>query len=64
MLKIIMSSVIAAVIFAVVGVFVGYKCRVGKNSKTIAEAETEATQIINDAIKSAEAKKREALFEA
>ena len=64
MLKIIMSSVIAAVIFAVVGVFVGYKCRVGKNSKTIAEAETEASQIINDAIKSAEAKKREALFEA
>ena len=51
---------VAAVVFFVIGV--QYRKRVAE--KEISSAEEEAKRIINDAIKSAESKKREALVEA
>ena len=49
---------------ALIGVLAGYLYRKNIAEKEIGSAEDEATRIINEAIKSAEAKKREALVEA
>ena len=52
----ILAAVISAVVFFFIGV--GFRKRVAE--REIGSAEEEATRILNDAIKSAEAKKREA----
>jgi len=57
-------GVIALVIGVAVGCAVGYTVRKKKAEKEIGNAEDEAKRILNDAIKSAESKKREALVEA
>ena len=51
---------VAAVVFFLLGI--RYRKRVAE--KEISSAEEEATRIINEAIKSSESKKREALLEA
>ncbi len=56
----ILTAVISAVVFFFIGV--GFRKRVAE--REIGSAEEEATRILNDAIKSAEAKKREAMVEA
>ncbi len=60
----IVICVIASVVCLGVGILAGIKFRVGKIKTTLLEADEEAKQILNDAIKSAETKKRETLFEA
>lgn len=57
-------AVIALIIGAVAGLFVGYKRRQRDDENQIIDAEEKAKQIINDAYKNAENKKREALLEA
>ena len=63
-----MSPVIAAIIGLVVGGVVcfplGIRYRKNVSEKEISSAEEEGKRIINEAIKSAESKKREALLEA
>ena len=56
--------VVALLVGAAAGLFVGYTYRKKIAEKEIGSAEDEATRIINEAIKSAESKKREALLEA
>ena len=56
--------IVLAVALAVAGFFVGYTARKKAAEREIGSAEQEATRIINDAIKSAESKKKEALLEA
>ncbi len=60
----ILIPVVAALIGIAVGFFVGNMYRKKFAEKEIGSAEEEARRIINDAIKSSEAKKREALVEA
>ena len=48
----------------IVGVVIGFLLRKHFAEKEIGSAETEATRIINDAIKAGETKKREAVLEA
>ena len=55
---------IAAVVGIVVGVIAGITYRKKVAEKEIGSAEEEATRIINDSIKAAESKKREAVLEA
>ncbi|MCL2569323.1 MAG: ribonuclease Y [Oscillospiraceae bacterium] len=62
-LQIIMVLVVA-VIFAVIGMVVGINYRKRVSEREISSAEDEARRIINESIKSAESKKREALLEA
>ena len=57
-------GIILIVVFAAIGLFAGYTYRKKVAEREISSAEEEATRIINEAIKSAEAKKREALVEA
>jgi ribonuclease Y len=57
-------AVIALIIGAVAGLFVGFKRRQRDDENQIIDAEEKAKQIINDAYKNAENKKREALLEA
>jgi len=54
------AFVVAAVVFFLLGI----RYRKGVAEKEISSAEEEATRIINEAIKSSENKKREALLEA
>ena len=59
--------IVAAVAVAVallIGILVGIQIRKKKAEREISSAEDEAKRIINEAIKSAESKKREALLEA
>ena len=56
--------VVALLVGAAAGLFVGYTYRKKIAEKEIGSAEDEATRIINEAIKGAEAKKREAVVEA
>jgi len=56
--------IILVVVAAVLGALGGYLYRKNIAEKEIGSAEDEATRIINEAIKSAEAKKRESLVEA
>ena len=53
-----------ALIFALVGFFVGSAYRRKSAEATIGSAEDEAKRILNDAMKTAESKKKEALLEA
>ncbi len=57
-------SVIAVVVAAAAAAYLGYTYRRKISEREISSAEEEATRIINEAIKSAENKKREALVEA
>ena len=57
-------GVIALVIGCVVGFPLGIRHRKNVSEREISSAEEEAKRIINDAIKSAESKKREAMLEA
>ena len=56
--------IVLAVVLAVLGFVAGIIYRKKVAEREIAGAEEEAKRIINDAIKSAESKKREALVEA
>ena len=56
--------VLALVVGAAIGLFAGYTYRKKIAEKEIGSAEDEATRIINEAIKAAEGKKREAVVEA
>ena len=55
--------IVAAVVFAVVGVVFGISYRKKIAEKEIGSAEQEANRIISDAMKTAEAKKKEAVIE-
>ena len=57
-------AIIVALVCLVVGFIVGYQRRKAAAEREIGSAEEEARRIINDAIKSAESKKREATVEA
>ncbi len=57
-------KLIVGVVCLIIGVAVGILHRKNVSEKTIGSAEQEATRIINDAIKSGETKKREAILEA
>ncbi len=57
-------SIIIAVVCLIIGVIIGFLYRKNVAEKEIGSAEQEATRIINDAIKSGETKKREAILEA
>jgi len=54
----------SAVVLAVVGFFLGSAFRKKSAEKTIGSAEDEAKRILNDAMKTAETRKKEALLEA
>ena len=60
----IVIAVVVAVVAVVIGVVVGYNRRKAVAEREIGSAEEEARRIINEAIKSAESKKREATVEA
>ena len=60
----ILTGVIVGLIMLVIGVVVGDSRRKKADANEIGSAEEQATHILNDAIKSAESKKREALVEA
>ena len=57
-------AVLGLIIGAAVGIFVGIGIRKHIAEREISSAEEEAKRIINESIKSAESKKREALLEA
>ncbi len=57
-------KLIIGVVGLIIGVIAGILYRKNVAEKTIGSAEQEATRIINEAIKSAETKKREAILEA
>ena len=57
-------AVVVGLVCAVVGFVLGYQRRKAAAEREIGSAEEEARRIINDAIKSAESKKREATVEA
>ena len=57
-------AVVALVLGLAVGIFAGYLYRKKVAEKEIGSAEDEAKRMINDAIKAAEAKRREAVVEA
>jgi len=57
-------ALVVAVIFAVIGFVLGIAYRRRVSEREISSAEDEAKRIINESIKSAENKKREALLEA
>lgn len=58
------KTLIIAVVCLIIGVIIGFLYRKNVAEKEIGSAEQEATRIINDAIKSGETKKREAVLEA
>ena len=64
MLSIILTGVIAGLVCLALGIFIGIQRRKAHAEREIGSAEEEARRIVNDAIKSAESKKREALVEA
>ena len=64
MTQAIITGIIALVIGLAVGFPLGIRYRKNVSEKEISSAEEEGTRIINEAIKSAESKKREALLEA
>ena len=57
-------AAVAAAVALLIGILVGIQIRKKKAEREISSAEDEAKRIINEAIKSAESKKREALLEA
>ena len=62
--QVMILCIIIAVVVLVIGFFLGIIYRKKVSEREIQSAEEQATRIINDAIKSAESKKREALLEA
>ena len=64
MIEIIIACVITAVVALIIGIPIGIQIRKRTAEKEINSAEEEAKRIINESIKSAESKKREALVEA
>lgn len=64
LMEFIIKLIIVGVVCLIIGVAVGILYRKNVSEKTIGSAEQEATRIINDAIKSGETKKREAILEA
>ncbi len=56
--------IVAAVVLAVIGFFVGSAYRRKSAEKSIGSAEEEAKRILNDAMKTAETKRKETLIEA
>ena len=64
MLVKVLIGVISAVIALVIGLFAGFQYRKNAAEKEIGSAEEEAKRIMNEAIRGAESKKREALVEA
>ena len=57
-------TLVIAVVVAVISFYLGYSYRKKVSEKEISSAEEEARRIVNEAIKSSESKKREALLEA
>ena len=57
-------AAVAAAVALLIGILVGIQIRKKKAEREISSAEDEARRIINEAIKSSESKKREALLEA
>ncbi|MBQ7385924.1 MAG: ribonuclease Y [Ruminococcus sp.] len=55
--------IVSAVVFAAIGIFAGIFVRKNISEKKIGSAEQEANRIISDAMKTAEAKKKEAVIE-
>ncbi|MCD8085577.1 MAG: ribonuclease Y [Clostridiales bacterium] len=64
MIPAVITGIVCAVVFLVIGIVLGIQIRKSEVEKEIGSAEQEATRIVNEAIKSAENKKREALMEA
>ena len=60
----IIIPIIAGIVCLVVGIVIGFLYRKSVAEKEIGSAETEATRIINEAIKAGETKKRESILEA
>ena len=60
----IVASIIAVLVFLLIGFVLGVMYRTKVSEREIASAEDEAKRIINEGIKAAENKKREALLEA
>ena len=60
----IVASIIAVLVFLLIGFVLGVMYRKKVSEREIASAEDEAKRIINEGIKAAENKKREALLEA
>ncbi|MCL2843491.1 MAG: ribonuclease Y [Oscillospiraceae bacterium] len=63
-LQAVIVAFVAAIVFAVIGIILGVAYRKRVSEREISSAEDEARRIMNEAIKSAENKKREALLEA
>ena len=57
-------TIIIALVVAVIFFFIGMLARKAKAEKAIGSAEKEAKRILSDAIKTAEARKKELLIEA
>ena len=64
MMQTVIACVITAVVALIIGIPIGIQIRKRTAEKEINSAEEEAKRIINESIKSAESKKREALVEA
>ena len=64
MIYYVIEGILVAVVMFIVGSLFGYQRRKATAEREIGSAEEEATRIVNDAYKSAESKKREALVEA
>ena len=64
MLPYVIGAIIGIAIGVVVGMVLGWNRRKSTAEREIGSAEAEATRIVNEAYKSAESKKREALVEA
>ena len=60
----IIIPIITGIVCLAVGVIIGFLYRKSVAEKEIGSAETEATRIINEAIKAGETKKRESILEA
>ena len=59
----ILIAVLSAVVFGALGVFLGIQHRKKQAESTIGSAEQEAKRIVSDAIKTSEAKKKDAILE-
>ncbi|MCD8141655.1 MAG: ribonuclease Y [Clostridiales bacterium] len=64
MIPAVITGIVCAVVFLLAGIALGIQIRKSEAEKEIGSAEQEATRIVNEAIKSAESKKRESLMEA
>ena len=63
MIYVIIGAAVAVILTAVIAYKLGYKGRKNADETKIANAETKAREIIDEALKTAEAKKRESLLE-